>query len=77
MPATCQRVQRRKRTRLLVNVSESSESSEEEWIGEMINGYGGKHARRISYLGRETGTNKITEVGKDHGPHSEKHKQLT
>ena len=43
----------------------------------MINVYCGKHARRISYLGGETGTNKITEVGKDHGPHSEKYKQLT
>ena len=62
---------------LLVNVSESSESSNEEWTGKMINVYCGKHARRISYLGGETGTNKITEVGKDHGPHSEKYKQLT
>ena len=62
---------------LMVNVSESSESSNEEWTGKMINVYCGKHARRISYLGGETGTNKITEVGKDHGPHSEKYKQLT
>lgn len=77
MPATCQRTQRRKRTCLLVNVSQSSESSHEKWIGKMINGHCDKHAWRISYLGGETGTNKITEVEKDHGPHSEKYKQLT